>query len=128
MVNFPPGSASLSHAASFGAEQRGWREGSGGVGWWRVRPSSSQFDGLELIWMFASAEMNFSCLESISQRKKPTKCCSVSAFNGSVGTFFLFMCVEGWSVQGNISVNTVSLHHFSFPSLQCSAHAVITML
>lgn len=95
MVNFPPGLASLSHAASFGAERRGWREGSGGVGWCRVRPSNSQFDGLELIWMFASAEMNFSCSESISQRKKPTKCCSA---DGSFGTFFQVFCLCVWWV------------------------------
>lgn len=84
--------------ASFGAEQREL-EGHGGVGrvgcgggrWGGgVRPSNSQFDGLELIWVFASAEMNFSCWSPSREGRKPTKCCSGSVFSGGVGTFFFF--------------------------------------
>lgn len=60
------------------------------AGWGGVRPSNSQFDGLELIWVFASAEMNFSCWSPSRKGKNPLSV-ALGAFSAAVwGRFFFF--------------------------------------
>lgn len=49
MLDFPPARLLLSYWVLWSTAQEG------------MRPSSSQFDGVELIWMFFSAELNLSC-------------------------------------------------------------------
>lgn len=49
MLDFPPARLLLSYWVLWSTAQEG------------MRPSSSQFDGVKLIWMFFSAELNLSC-------------------------------------------------------------------
>ncbi len=77
MLDFPPAQL-LSATGSFGAEHK------------LMRPSSSQFDRVELIWMYFSAELNFSCWSISYQTYYPWLCSQIYSF------IYLFIFTAVW--------------------------------